>query len=68
MAVQTADVPTERAETDSSLDRGRTLCRLLRMQTLQLVRAATKNVARFDEESTRTRDAQGSAASETFLL
>ena len=51
MAVQPENVPTARAETDLLLDRGRTFCRLSRMQTRQLVRPATRNVA----NSTRSR-------------
>ena len=44
------------------------LRRLSRMQTRQLERAATRNVAKFDEESPRIRDAQARAASETLFL
>ena len=57
MADQPADVLTARAETDSILDRGRTLRRRSRVETRQLLRAATRHVARFDEKLLRNRDA-----------
>ena len=68
MAYQPADVPTARAKTDSILDRDRTLCRPSRVKTRQLLRAATRNVARFDEDLLRNRDAQARAVKETLPL
>ena len=68
MADQPAYVPTARAKTDSLLDRGRTLCRLSRVQTRQIVRAASRNVARFDEKLPRNRDVPARAVNETLPL
>ena len=68
MADQPPDVPTARAKTDSLLDRGHRLRRLSRKQTRHSARAATRNSAKFDEESRHTRDAQARAVNETLPL
>ena len=68
MADQPADIPTARAEIDSLLDRGHKFRMPSRVQTRQLVRAATRNVARFDEEFFRSRDEQARAVQKTHPL
>ena len=68
MIDQPADVPTARAETDSLLDRGPTPRKLSRKQTRHSARAATRNAAKFDEESPHSRDAQARAVNETLPL
>ena len=68
MAEQPADVPTARAEKDSILDRRRTLRMLSRVQTRQLLRASTRNIAKFDEELLLNRDAQAREVNKTLTL
>ena len=68
MADQPADVPTACAETDSLLDRGHRPRRLSRKQTRHSARAATRNAAKFDEESPHSRYAEARAVNETLPL
>ena len=68
MVYQPADVPTTRAETESLFDRGHRHRRLSRNQTRHSARAATRNAAKFDEESLHSRDAQARASNETLPL
>ena len=68
MVVTPADISTTRAETDSLLYRGRTLCRLSQIQTRQLVGAASKNAAKFDKELPCIRDERARAVNEILPL
>ena len=68
MANQPANVSTVRKETDSLLDRGRTPRRLSRKQIRQFALAATRNAAKFGEESPRSCYSLARAVNETLFL
>ena len=68
MVDETADVQMAPAETNSLLDRGHRSRRLSREQTRHSTRVATRNAAKFDEESPHSRDAQARAVNGTLPL
>ena len=68
MADQLADIPTVCAKMYSRLDRGHRPRSLSQKPKSHSARTATRNAAKFDEESPHSLDAQARAMKETFFL